>query len=1024
MKARFAILAVSLAVFLWHSPADAFLPDGYICDSAIYYGGSSGIKPNVLILLDTSTHMESYGTAPHDPDVEDDGAIRGEPGESFVPALQEVLKELAEEFQNDLKLGMMVYGSANKGGQVLAPVRDLEADSQNYAYFFEQADSLSSHILSSATARPINEALFDAMLYYMGKDHTNEKVANNRSSYGSPVDEYCQKNKVVIITTGTSLGDDMKVGNLVGGEGNVADVARYAYNNDLLPAMEKKQVLRTSMIQLADSKDAHLKEATKLGGGSYIQAQGRREMEEALRSVLTRVVRQRNSAIIAPVIPASPENRIFSGKRIYISFFTPREQEPWWGNLMKFGLVGSEGELRIVDRDGNPATETDGRFRAEARSFWGLDLSTPGDDAGCILKRGGAGAVLQSRMSERRILTLTDRTRCISDPGNRFETGNLKLTADLLQVDEEERYRLISYVRGLNAYSDDPEPRRPWLMGDILHSRPLVVTYSRYPFNAANEADPDTNRTYIFVGSNGGKLHAFRDVDGEEVWAFIPPELLPRLKYLREGGRDYYVDGSPSIYIHDADDDGTIERSKGDFAILVFGLRRGGGWRSLERSDPHGIYYALDVTDPEEPSLLWKIDSYTDGFSELAQTWSQPQFARVVVDGRRKIVAFVGAGYDNVEDLRYGSTQNHPMGVKQTGPTADFSRGMSADGGTNATSRGRGVFAIEIATLDQDGTRFQPNFEGSGNLVWGFTGAEYSVPSEVLVIDRTGNGLADRLYVGDTGGHLWRFDVGSSDVDRWTESARIIFRANPGIDGTSGRKIFSRPDATAVNSRNVMIYFGTGDRSHPTNYKNPGPAGAVIDRFYAVRDYDGNTAVVLGEDDLHDVTENILQQDLDPDVLEKERKALFAPDNFGWYIRLDTYSGEKVLAPASLFNHTIFFTTYQPHSREELTATRPCEAGNMGIARLYAVDARTGGAVFNFSAATRSDHQGSQTTEREPVLRRADRATTLGSGIPSGTVFVISDDGDVWVVTSVDMASPAFSFPAARRVIPLYWIQW
>ena len=60
-----------------------------------------------------------------------------------------------------------------------------------------------------------------------------------------------------------------------------------------------------------------------------------------------------------------------------------------------------------------------------------------------------------------------------------------------------------------------------------------------------------TRRSIIFVGANDGMMHAIDARTGYEVWAFIPYNLLPKLRTLRDGQPvdqfDYFVDSSPKI---------------------------------------------------------------------------------------------------------------------------------------------------------------------------------------------------------------------------------------------------------------------------------------------------------------------------------------------------------------------------------------------------------------------------------------------------------------------------------------------
>jgi type IV pilus assembly protein PilY1 len=129
---------------------------------------------------------------------------------------------------------------------------------------------------------------------------------------------------------------------------------------------------------------------------------------------------------------------------------------------------------------------------------------------------------------------------------------------------------------------------------------------------------------FILVGSNGGMLHAVhagKAIDGrqrqgltdiydmgtgQELWAFIPPDLLPKLGLLARGHeyfvdgtvmvRDVWVDGLPAAPANPAAPgsaqapyaaaDGV--KQKAEYRTLAVITERGGGQR----------YHALDVTNP------------------------------------------------------------------------------------------------------------------------------------------------------------------------------------------------------------------------------------------------------------------------------------------------------------------------------------------------------------------------------------------------------------------------------------------
>src|SRR5690606_1963085 len=113
--------------------------------------------------------------------------------------------------------------------------------------------------------------------------------------------------------------------------------------------------------------------------------------------------------------------------------------------------------------------------------------------------------------------------------------------------------------------------------------------------------------------TNDGYLHAIDTADGGERWAFIPEEFLGDMEWLYRNesvpDKHYGIDGSIRVQIVE-DGDGVINND--DRVYLYFGMRRGGD-----------VYYALDVTDPEDPEFLWKKNSGDLPLS-VGQSWSNP----------------------------------------------------------------------------------------------------------------------------------------------------------------------------------------------------------------------------------------------------------------------------------------------------------------------------------------------------------------------------------------------------------------
>jgi len=560
----------------------------------------------------------------------------------------------------------------------------------------------------------------------------------------------------------------------------------------------------------------------------------------------------------------------YIGTHLYVAISEMSAAGPSIGNIKKYEVSTREDPTNpsnssnpgvqvggVLDAGKTPALDADNLIKESSRSHWSREAD------GRQVDKGGVGEVLLTRSKRRNLFTNLGDFDLTSET-NAFSTSNGELTPELLGLgpkDQLERDRVIQYVQGYDPYTRTKEgttlKKRRWILGSVVHSRPLVIHYG-------NE------KAVIFAGANDGMLHAFEDATGEELWGFIPSEFLGRLKDL-PGGNDlkYYVDGSPKAYL--------TESKK----IVIFGLRRGGSH-----------YYALDVTDSERPRFLWKIGPETPGYSEMGQSWSTPHIGKIRFGTSEKVVCFIGGGYDENQD-------------KKTVTTDD--------------KRGRAIYVVDVQTGDQ---LWRWDYSRDSSM-------RYSIPNDISRVDTNGDGYTDRLYVGDMGGRIWRFDIGDSDTNAW--SGKVFFNAS--INGK--RKIFYAPDVT-LEKGYEMVFFGTGDREHP-NETN------VINRFYAVKDKGGNK--ILSEEDLEDVTNGLSTNSLE----NKE----------GWFVSLGTNRGEKVTGVPVVAQGAVYFTSFSPSGEK--------------TARVYALNYKNGNAILNLNSA--NDTEGVK-------IDLTDRSKMIGKGVP------------------------------------------
>ena len=124
-----------------------------------------------------------------------------------------------------------------------------------------------------------------------------------------------------------------------------------------------------------------------------------------------------NTSFVAPAVPVSPENKLYSGNKIYMGFFKPQTQKQWLGNLKKYTLdLESNTILDSTTPVAKLATDPiTGKFKADAQSFW----SSAAD--GGTVEAGGVGEVLNGMdLATRKIYTYKATSKNLIDLSNAF----------------------------------------------------------------------------------------------------------------------------------------------------------------------------------------------------------------------------------------------------------------------------------------------------------------------------------------------------------------------------------------------------------------------------------------------------------------------------------------------------------------------------------------------------------------------------------------------------------------------------
>jgi hypothetical protein len=225
--------------------------------------------------------------------------------------------------------------------------------------------------------------------------------------------------------------------------------------------------------------------------------------------------------------------------------------------------------------------------------------------------------------------------------------------------------------------------------------------------------------TVAYFGATDGMLHAVCaslvapcDVLGRELWAYVPRVNLPNLRY-----NNARVDGSPRVIDMFGDWNNTGEKSWK--TVLTFHTGSGDPGSTI---DARPAVYALDITDPTAPSVLWEYATpVTRSSYELG------------------VGLTLAAGAVTIQ----GADENVVIAA-------------TSNGGTG--SNGIVVTALRAetgATLWQFAYPY-PAVRVAGDAALPSTG----IPGGAVSIDKTkgGNGYMTDLVFGDLYGDLWLLD--------------------------------------------------------------------------------------------------------------------------------------------------------------------------------------------------------------------------------------------------------------------------
>lgn len=416
-------------------------------------------------------------------------------------------------------------------------------------------------------------------------------------------------------------------------------------------------------------------------------------------------------------------------------------------------------------------------------------------------------------------------------------------------------------------------------LGATIHSTPSMVSYSA-DLDATTGAVTDTRDDYALFGSSDGMVHMVNADNytttgngGRELLAFMPKLMLDKQpEALINGtstdvGKPYFGVDAPWLvsanYFYDLDnnrvtvtpcpadtvnDPSNTRDCRNTYVRAYGGLRMGG----------EGMY-GLDLTDKNNPKMLFRIDSATTGFDRMGQIWSKPTKAKIAtgidsttkkVNAYKDVLIF-GGGYDTCYE-----DQGYQVGT--TTSTLSNQKSQACNRTTATESLGNAVYMVDAKTgaLIWSATKTANAVSGATNTT--VSTLSNSIVGGITVLDRNNDGYMDQLYFADMGGQVFRADFtnagfikpvssGTAAPETSFSNTRVVRLLQPAFTGTDikyNHRFYERPavsfyrgDSTFNNSRLfAVVNVISGDRSSPLSKLRA--SDAYADRLYGIMDTD------------------------------------------------------------------------------------------------------------------------------------------------------------------------------------------
>lgn len=612
------------------------------------------------------------------------------------------------------------------------------------------------------------------------------------------------------------------------------------------------------------------------GRGQYFSVGNSSQLATALVTALDNIGSKSGTGSAAATSTQTP---VQTDKSVFIASYTSGN---WTGDVRAYDFtINSDGTL--VAPDTSP-----GKEKWSAATALNDPKLTP--SARKILFNDGTKTLVDftyANLTKASLASAFDN-RCgvpSTRPATELMSQCLQLTAN--QKDQVTGDNLVNYLRGDRTLEQDGSNtatkvfrQRQSRLGDIVNASPVHV--GKPPFQYADAgyssfvAAQASRTKMLYVAANDGMLHAFNaDASGSELWAFIPSAVIQDLWVLADSSyknnHRYFVDASPVL----AD----VYDGSSWHTILVGGLGAGGR-----------AYYALDVTTPNSPKLLWEFSNSTD---------------------------------PKLGDANLGLTLGKPIVTKNAAGTWVVALTSGANNINPGDGNGR-LYVLNAMTGAQIHAPIETCVSSAPCVGAGNT----TTPSNLLEINAWTVSPVDnttkRYYGGDMLGNMWRFDADDLVPPAGVEAALLGTAAS--ADGKV-QSITTRPmlnESKANGQPIALVSFGTGRLFGLSDYSD-----MTVQSIYTIRDKLADSSS-LGQ--LRS-SAGLVQQKMNSDRSVTSSTVNWSDSAVnGWFVDLQPASasatGERVIVNGVSFSNILGIATMLPSSNSD-----PCKPS--GTSFLY-----------------------------------------------------------------------------------------